>query len=195
MIARNYSRVDLGPPPRRLPQPRHRDLEQSTYSSSRNAKQLMCTEDDIKPEDAQRQSRFRRSWVTGFDSWNVINPGNNLTLIERKNHVPILLHVDHGPSVNGSGFGKSLHVSLQHGLERLRILPFRMRGASAFTRSSAKANWTYIGCSTQRVPSLSKVAMRSAGATKSAPPALVTRSTKSTMACFVGVSFHDGKGS
>src|SRR6266481_7227030 len=68
------------------------------------------------------------------------------------------------------------------------------RGASAFTRSSAKAIWTYIGCSTHSVPSLSKVAMRSAGTTKSGP-ALVTRPTNSTMACFVGVSFHDGNGS
>ena len=40
-------------------------------------------------------------------------------------------------------------------------------GASALTRSSAKANWTYIGCSHHSVPSLSNVAMRSAGGTKS----------------------------
>ena len=36
-------------------------------------------------------------------------------------------------------------------------------GASALTRSSAKASWTYIGCSTHSVPSLSKVAMRCGG--------------------------------
>ena len=40
-------------------------------------------------------------------------------------------------------------------------------GASAFTRSRAKASWKYIGCSAQSVPSLSKVAMRSARGTKS----------------------------
>ena len=51
-------------------------------------------------------------------------------------------------------------------------------GASAFTRSSAKASWVYIGCSTHRVPSLSNVAMRSAGGTKSGPPCRVTRATK-----------------
>ena len=33
--------------------------------------------------------------------------------------------------------------------------------ATAFTRSSAKANWMYIGCSTHSVPSLSNTAMRS----------------------------------
>jgi len=33
-------------------------------------------------------------------------------------------------------------------------------GASAFTRSMAKAKLTYIGCSHHRVPSLSKVAIR-----------------------------------
>ena len=38
-------------------------------------------------------------------------------------------------------------------------------GASTFTRSSAKASWVYIGCSTQSVPSLSIVAMRSSGFT------------------------------
>src|SRR5260370_29672478 len=104
------------------------------------------------------------------------------------------MHVDRGPSVNGSCVGKSLHVSLQHGLERLRILPFRMQGASAFTRSSAKANWTYIGCSTQRVPSLSKVAMRSPGATQSAPPTLVTRPTQSDTALLRRLFFPRGHG-
>ena len=38
-------------------------------------------------------------------------------------------------------------------------------GASAFTRSSAKRSWKYIGCSAQSVPSLSNVAMRSAAGT------------------------------
>ena len=68
-------------------------------------------------------------------------------------------------------------------------------GASAFTRSSAKSNWKYIGCSHQSVPSLSKVAMRSAGGTKSGEPSFVTFSTNSTMAFFGAVSFQDGSGS
>ena len=48
-------------------------------------------------------------------------------------------------------------------------------GASAFTRSSANASWTYIGCSSHKVPSLSNTAMRSTGGTKSGPPWAVTR--------------------
>ena len=48
----------------------------------------------------------------------------------------------------------------------------------AFTRSSANASWTYIGCSDQSVPSLSNAAIRSGGGTKSGEPGLVTRSTK-----------------
>ena len=68
-------------------------------------------------------------------------------------------------------------------------------GASAFTRSRAKTSWKYIGCSAQSVPSLSKMAMRSAGGTKSGLPALVTFSTKSTMDCLAAPSFQDGSGS
>src|SRR5262245_8345069 len=64
-------------------------------------------------------------------------------------------------------------------------------GASTFTRSRAKRNWKYIGCSLQSVPSLSKTAMRSATGTKSPPPSLVTRLTKSMMADFAGPSFQD----
>src|SRR4029453_1786082 len=37
--------------------------------------------------------------------------------------------------------------------------------------------------------------MRSSGATKFAPPVSVVALTKSTMACLVGPSFHDGSGS
>ena len=68
-------------------------------------------------------------------------------------------------------------------------------GASAFTRSSAKRNWKYIGCSHQSVPSLSNVAMRSATGTKSGEPSLVTFSTKATIAFFGAVSFQEGSGS
>ena len=65
-------------------------------------------------------------------------------------------------------------------------------GASAFTRSSAKSSWKYIGCSAHSVPSLSNVAMRSAGGTKSGEPGFVTLSTKATMAFFGAVSFQEG---
>ena len=67
--------------------------------------------------------------------------------------------------------------------------------ASSLTRSSTKASCTYIGCSDHNVPSLSKVAMRSGGGTKSGEPCLVTLSTKATMACFALPSFQDGRAS
>src|SRR4030095_8365861 len=56
----------------------------------------------------------------------------------------------------------------------------------------AKISWKYKGCSAQRVPSLSNVAMRSAGGTKSGEPFLVTLDTKSSMDCLVLPSLHDG---
>src|SRR6267154_5325170 len=68
-------------------------------------------------------------------------------------------------------------------------------GASALTRSSAKASWKYIGCSAHSVPSLSKVAILSADGTRSGEPCLVTRSTNVTIAFLVTASFHDGNGS
>ena len=68
-------------------------------------------------------------------------------------------------------------------------------GASAFTRSSAKRSWKYIGCSAQSVPSLSNVAMRSAGGTKSGEPSFVTFATNAMMDCLVFPSFHEGRGS
>src|SRR4029077_1315417 len=55
--------------------------------------------------------------------------------------------------------------------------------------------WKYIGCSHQSVPSLSNVAIRSGGGTKSGEPSFVTFSTKETMACLAGPSFHEGSGS
>ena len=61
--------------------------------------------------------------------------------------------------------------------------------------TSMKASWTYIGCSHQSVPSLSKVAMRCSAATKSGPFRVVTRDTKSMIDCFVAPSFQDGSGS
>ena len=53
----------------------------------------------------------------------------------------------------------------------------------------------YIGCSIHSVPSLSKVAMRWSGGTKSGPPCVVTRATKVVIADLVAPSFQDGSGS
>jgi hypothetical protein len=68
-------------------------------------------------------------------------------------------------------------------------------GAIALTRSRMKANCTYIGCSIHSVPSLSKVAMRWSGGTKSGPPWVVTRATKLVIDDLVAPSFQDGSGS
>src|SRR6202008_1565973 len=53
----------------------------------------------------------------------------------------------------------------------------------------------YMGCSTHQVPSLSKVAMRSAAGTKSDEPARVTAATNSKMDCLERPSFQEGSGS
>src|SRR6516164_9782013 len=53
-----------------------------------------------------------------------------------------------------------------------------------------KSAWTYSGFSHHSVPSLSNVAIRSEGGTKSGPPSVVTRSTKWRIAARVGVSFQ-----
>ena len=53
--------------------------------------------------------------------------------------------------------------------------------------------WLYIGCSTHKVPSWSKVAILSSGGTKVALPSFVVFVTKSTIACFAGPSFHEAR--
>ena len=68
-------------------------------------------------------------------------------------------------------------------------------GANALMRSIAKTNCVYMGCSAHRVPSLSKVAMRSGAGTKSGLPCVVVRLTKSVMAFFAEPLFHEGNGS
>jgi PAS domain S-box-containing protein len=68
-------------------------------------------------------------------------------------------------------------------------------GARVLMRSIAKKNWKYIGCSAQRQPSLSNVAMRSASGTKSDEPSFDTFSTKVMIDCLGAVSFHEGRGS
>jgi hypothetical protein len=68
-------------------------------------------------------------------------------------------------------------------------------GANTFTRSRAKISWKYIGCSAHRVPSLSKVAMRSAAGTNVGVPCVIVACTNATIACFAVPSFQDGSGS
>ncbi len=53
--------------------------------------------------------------------------------------------------------------------------------------------WVYSGCSTQSVPSWSKVAMRSSGATKFLLYWSVVTRTKSRAACLAGPAFHEGR--
>ena len=60
-------------------------------------------------------------------------------------------------------------------------------------RSNAKIIWKYIGFSHHSVPSLSNVARRSAGWTKSLLPGVVTFSTKEMIADFVAPSFQEGR--
>ena len=50
-----------------------------------------------------------------------------------------------------------------------------------------------MGCSTHKVPSWSKVAIRSSGGTKSGLDLSVVAFTKSMIACFAGPSFHEAR--
>ena len=68
-------------------------------------------------------------------------------------------------------------------------------GASSAMRAKMNATWKYIGFSAHSVPSLSNVAMRSAGATNSGLSGVVTPRTKSKIFCFVAPSVQDGSGS
>src|SRR5262249_42259766 len=52
-----------------------------------------------------------------------------------------------------------------------------------------------MGCSAQSVPSLSKVAIRSAGGTKPGAPAAVVSASNCRIARFDGPSFQDDRGS
>ena len=57
---------------------------------------------------------------------------------------------------------------------------------TSFTRSSAKATWAYIGCSTHSVPSWSKVATRCAAGTNCGLALSVVLRTNCTMASLAG---------
>src|SRR6516225_5181534 len=63
------------------------------------------------------------------------------------------------------------------------------------TRSKQYTNCVYIGCSTHRVPSWSKVATRSAGGTNLTLDGSVVRWTNSTIACLAAPAFHEASGS
>jgi hypothetical protein len=52
-----------------------------------------------------------------------------------------------------------------------------------------------MGFSAHKVPSLSKVAIRSDSGTRSGDPSRVTRSTNATIARFDATSLHEGSGS
>ena len=91
-------------------------------------------------------------------------------------------------------FRDRLAIAGQHGLERFDVLQFRLLFApAAGTRSRQYITCEYIGCSTQSVPSWSKVAMRSSGGTNFGPRLSVVALTNSTMACLAGPSFHEGR--
>ena len=110
-------------------------------------------------------------------------------------HAGVRGHDDFEHGVLAAG-ERAFHVALE---QRGRTAPCpstRDAAARAPSRGRARrAIWKYIGCSAQSVPSLSNVAMRSAGGTKSGEPSFVTFATKSTMAFFGLPSFHDGSGS
>src|SRR5688572_5805534 len=61
-------------------------------------------------------------------------------------------------------------------------------------RMNANIPWM-TGCSAHNVPSLSKVAMRSAAGIKSGEPSVVVFVTKAMIDSFSAPSFQDGKGS
>ena len=66
---------------------------------------------------------------------------------------------------------------------------------TAGTRSRQYTTWVYMGCSTQVVPSWSKVAMRASGGTNLGLALSVVTLTSSTMVFLAGPSFQDGSGS
>lgn len=49
------------------------------------------------------KGHFLRSLVTNLFAYNVLLQPRTSAPLERKNHLPILFHVDHGPLVSGSG--------------------------------------------------------------------------------------------
>src|SRR5689334_22723808 len=72
---------------------------------------------------------------------------------------------------------------------------FGLALTTAGTRSRIYITWLYTGCSTQSVPSWSKVAMRCCAGTKVGFDWSLTACTNSTIACLVPPSFQEGNGS
>ena len=144
----------------------------------------MLDEMRLEPLGAEALATLVRSVAPEADTSRVAveSGGNPFFAIELARHA---LH-------DASGLPRPLKQLIR---DRVDVFHSGCVGASALMRSSAKASWVYIGCSAQSVPSLSKTAMRSAGGTKSGPPCLVVRSTKSTSAFLDALSFHDGSGS
>ena len=58
---------------------------------------------------------------------------------------------------------RRFHVALEDGLERLLVFHSGCCRRERLDAVEGERDWTYIGCSDQSVPSLSKTAMRSAG--------------------------------
>jgi hypothetical protein len=74
---------------------------------------------------------------------------------------------------------RALRGRLEDGLERLGGPPLGVLGRQRPDAVDRERSWKYSGCSAQRQPSLSNVAMRSGSGTKSGLPGVVTRATKS----------------
>ena len=70
----------------------------------------------------------------------------------------------------------------------ISLLSGHLGGANALTRSIAKRNCVYMGYSTHNVPSLSKTAIRSGGATKSGPVGSVTCLTNDMIFTLTGIA-------
>jgi hypothetical protein len=89
---------------------------------------------------------------------------------------------------------RALEVALEQRGKGLLVLPFRMLRGQRLDPVEREDKLEIQRLLGPNVPSLSKVAIRSAGGTKSGEPCFVTRSTKATMAVLGAVSFHDGSG-
>jgi len=73
--------------------------------------------------------------------------------------------------------------------------PFRVLRGECLKPIDSKEKLEIESCSAQSVPSLSNLAIRSLGGTKSDDPSFVTFSTKAVIAFFDAVSFQEGRGS
>jgi hypothetical protein len=86
-------------------------------------------------------------------------------------------------------------VAAENVLKRLLFFPFRMLRRERFNPIEPELELKIDRLLRPQVPSLSKVAMRSSGLTKSGEPSFVIRSTNAIIAFFGAVSFHEDSGS